>query len=70
MMTALAGGPERGPLVDMYELGSSSSIYAGSPVERLFRDGMVALQHFSFSQTYVEAVGRARFGLEPGLPLF
>jgi hypothetical protein len=26
-------------------LGTSSSVYVGNPVETLFRDGMVALQH-------------------------
>jgi alkylation response protein AidB-like acyl-CoA dehydrogenase len=57
-------------LVAMYELGSSSSIYRGNPVERLFRDGMVALQHANHSAAFFEAAGRVRFGMEPGMPLF
>src|SRR5262249_47267864 len=42
-------------LVAMYELGSSTSIYRGNPVERLFRDGMVALQHANHSAVFFEA---------------
>ncbi|MEV8610719.1 acyl-CoA dehydrogenase family protein [Amycolatopsis sp. NPDC051373] len=57
-------------LVAMYELGSSSSIYDGNPVERQFRDGMVALQHVNHAAGYFEAVGRVRFGMDPGVPLF
>jgi alkylation response protein AidB-like acyl-CoA dehydrogenase len=57
-------------LVDMYELGSSTSVYRGNPVERLFRDGMVALQHANHSLGFLEAAGRVRFGFEPGVPLF
>ncbi|CCK24591.1 acyl-CoA dehydrogenase domain-containing protein [Streptomyces davaonensis JCM 4913] len=57
-------------LVTMYELGGSSSIYRDNPVERLFRDGMVALQHANHSAAFLEAVGRVRFGFDPGVPLF
>jgi alkylation response protein AidB-like acyl-CoA dehydrogenase len=57
-------------LVAMYELGSSTSIYRGNPVERLFRDGMVALQHANHSAVFFEAAGRVRFGFDPGVPLF
>jgi hypothetical protein len=57
-------------LVSMYELGSSTSIYVGNPVERLFRDGMVALQHVNHSAAVLEAAGRVRFGLDPAVPLF
>ncbi|WP_371800420.1 acyl-CoA dehydrogenase family protein (plasmid) [Streptomyces sp. NBC_01707] len=57
-------------LLDMYELGSSSSLYRGNPIERLFRDGMVALQHANHSATLFEAVGRVRFGFAPGRMLF
>lgn len=60
----------RNVLVDMYELGSSSSLYRGNPVERLFRDGMVALQHANHSASLFEAVGRVRFGFAPGRMLF
>ncbi|MBY8876100.1 acyl-CoA dehydrogenase family protein [Actinacidiphila acidipaludis] len=57
-------------LVAMYELGSSSSLYRGNRVERLFRDGMVALQHANHSAGFFEAAGRVRFGIDPGMPLF
>jgi alkylation response protein AidB-like acyl-CoA dehydrogenase len=57
-------------LVAMYELGSSSSLYHGNALERLFRDGMAALQHANHSAAYLEAAGRVRLGFEPGMPLF
>ncbi|MEV0175506.1 acyl-CoA dehydrogenase family protein [Streptomyces sp. NPDC050803] len=57
-------------LVAMHELGGSSSIYRDNPVERLFRDGMVTLQHANHSAPFMEAAGRVRFGFEPGVPLF
>jgi alkylation response protein AidB-like acyl-CoA dehydrogenase len=60
----------RSVLVDMYELGSSTSVYVGNPVERLFRDGMVALQHANHSAALLEAAGRVRLGLDPAVPLF
>jgi hypothetical protein len=67
---AHAGKTSREVLTDMYVLGSSASTVAGGPVERLFRDGMVALQHFSMAESFFEAVGRTRFGLKPGTPIF
>ena len=60
----------REALVAMYELSSSSSLYVGNPIERLFRDGMVALQHANHSAGLLEAAGRVRFGLDPAVPLF
>ncbi|MGW6505588.1 acyl-CoA dehydrogenase family protein [Nonomuraea angiospora] len=60
----------RDVLAAMYELGSSASIYQGNAVERLFRDGMVALQHHNHSAGLFEAAGRVRFGIDPGLPVF
>ncbi|GAA4604377.1 acyl-CoA dehydrogenase [Actinoallomurus liliacearum] len=57
-------------LVAMYELGGSSSVYRGRPVERLFRDGMVALQHANHSAAFFEVAGRVRFGMDPGVALF
>jgi indole-3-acetate monooxygenase len=57
-------------LVAMYELGSSSSLYRGNSLERLFRDGMVALQHANHSAAFFEAAGRVRFGGDPGMSLF
>lgn len=57
-------------LVEMYELGSSSSLYRGNPLERLFRDGMVALQHANHSAALFEDAGRVRFGNAPDRLLF
>jgi indole-3-acetate monooxygenase len=57
-------------LVAMYQLGSSTSLYRDKPVERLFRDGMVALQHANHSAAFFQAAGRVRFGFDPGVPLF
>lgn len=65
-----AAGVCREVLVAMYELGSSSSLYRGNPLERLFRDGMVALQHANHSAAFLEAAGRVRLGRDPGMPLF
>jgi alkylation response protein AidB-like acyl-CoA dehydrogenase len=47
-------------LVTVYTLGSSSSIYRGNALERLFRDGMVALQHANHSAKHFESVGAFR----------
>ncbi|MEU2288361.1 acyl-CoA dehydrogenase family protein [Streptomyces sp. NPDC013178] len=60
----------RDVLVSMYQIGSSTSLYRANPVERLFRDGMAALQHANHSADFLEAAGRVRLGREPGLPLF
>jgi alkylation response protein AidB-like acyl-CoA dehydrogenase len=60
----------RETLVAMYALASSSSIYLGNPLERLFRDGMVTLQHALHSPVFFETAGRIRLGDDPGLPLF
>jgi alkylation response protein AidB-like acyl-CoA dehydrogenase len=60
----------RDTLVAMYELCSSSSLYQRNPLERLFRDGMVALQHANHSAAFFEAAGRVRFGLDHGVGLF
>jgi alkylation response protein AidB-like acyl-CoA dehydrogenase len=60
----------RDALVAMYELGSSSSLYLSNTLERLFRDGMVALQHANHSAAFFEAAGRVRLGQDPGVALF
>jgi alkylation response protein AidB-like acyl-CoA dehydrogenase len=59
----------RRTLVTMYELASSSSLYRGNPLERIFRDGMAALQHANHSAPFLEAAGRVRLGLPDGMPL-
>ena len=60
----------RDVLVDMYELASSSSLYKGDALERRFRDGMAAAQHFNHSAAAFEQAGRVLFGLPPTMPLF
>src|SRR6202045_977007 len=60
----------RQALVAMYEIASSSALSRGNPIERYFRDGMAALQHANQSTQFLEAAGRVRLGLDPGLPLF
>jgi indole-3-acetate monooxygenase len=57
-------------LVSMYELGSSTPLYTGNPLERQFRDGMAALQHINHAANAFEGAGRVRFGLEPNMPFF
>ena len=57
-------------LVSMYELGSSTPLYTGDPLERQFRDGMAALQHINHAANAFEGAGRVRFGLEPNMPFF
>ncbi|NMO55878.1 acyl-CoA dehydrogenase [Actinoplanes sp. TBRC 11911] len=72
LRAAMSHGAQVGreTLVAMYELSSSSALYVGNPIERLFRDGMVALQHANHSAALFEAAGRVRFGLDPAVPLF
>ncbi|MFD5091950.1 acyl-CoA dehydrogenase family protein [Amycolatopsis thailandensis] len=67
---AHAAAVGRDALVAMYRLGSSTSLYRGNALERLYRDGMVALQHVNQAPEFFGGSGRVRLGLEPGLPLF
>jgi alkylation response protein AidB-like acyl-CoA dehydrogenase len=60
----------RESLLTMYELGGSASLYRTNPLERYFRDGMAALQHANLSAKFLEAAGRVRLGMPPGVPLF
>jgi alkylation response protein AidB-like acyl-CoA dehydrogenase len=60
----------REALIAVYQLGSSTSLYLGNAIERLYRDGMVALQHVNQAPEFFGGSGRVRLGLEPGLPLF
>ena len=52
-----------------YLLSSSTGIYTQNPIERLFRDGNVATQHFILSPTHIEIRGRLMLGQEAGTPL-
>ncbi|MFF3564773.1 acyl-CoA dehydrogenase family protein [Streptomyces sp. NPDC002574] len=60
----------RRTLVALYELAGSTPLYRGNRMERLFRDGMAALQHANHSALPMEAAGRVRLGMDPGLGLF
>jgi alkylation response protein AidB-like acyl-CoA dehydrogenase len=62
LLAAMAHAAEvcREVLVTMYSLSSSTSVYRGNVMERLFRDGMVALQHANHSGKHFEAVGAFR----------
>jgi indole-3-acetate monooxygenase len=64
-----AAQASRDALVAMYELASSTALYRTNPIERVFRDGIAALQHANHSAQFLEAAGRVRFGMEPGMPL-
>lgn len=50
-------------------MASSSAIYVTNPIERLVRDGMVALQHMILAPGHVEILGRLTLGLDAGTPL-
>ena len=57
--------------VDMvYTAAGTSSIPAGNPLERAFRDIHTLTQHVNASQAVVEPAGRVLLGLEPDWPLF
>lgn len=57
-----AASVSRAVLTAMHELGSSDSIYLGSRLERLVRDGLVAAQHANHSARHFEEAGRVRLG--------
>jgi indole-3-acetate monooxygenase len=59
----------RDVLTAVYPLASSSALYRGQRLERLFRDGMVAAQHGVLAAAHRETVGRIRLGLDPGTPI-
>jgi alkylation response protein AidB-like acyl-CoA dehydrogenase len=48
----------------MYNAGGGTSIYAGSPLQRCFRDVHVVTQHVMIARATLELVGRILFGLE------
>jgi len=48
----------------MYDAGGGTSIYAGSPLQRCFRDVHVVTQHAMVAPATLELVGRILFGLE------
>jgi alkylation response protein AidB-like acyl-CoA dehydrogenase len=72
LRAAMTHGAEvsRAALLSMYEIASSSALYKTNPLERVFRDGMAALQHANQSAPFLEAAGRVRLGLPNGMPMF
>ena len=64
-----AAQTSREVLQTCYQLSSSTGIYTSNAMERLWRDGNVATQHFVLSPTHAEIVGRLMVGQEAGTPL-
>jgi alkylation response protein AidB-like acyl-CoA dehydrogenase len=54
----------------MYSAAGGSAVYAGSPLERRFRDIHTLAQHASLAPITLEPSGRMLLGLEPGAPFF
>jgi hypothetical protein len=54
----------------MYQVAGGSSVYAKSPLDRIFRDIHTINQHATHQPKVFEAAGRMMLGLEPGMPLF
>lgn len=65
-----AADMSRDVLTRMYVLGSSSSLYIGNRLERVFRDGMVAAQHGLLAAAQLEPAGRILLGLDLGTPIY
>lgn len=57
----------RDALLTAYALASSSALYAGSTVERCFRDGLAAAQHAILSETHLTTYGRVVLGRPAGV---
>lgn len=53
----------------MYTLASSSALYDGQPIERLFRDGSAAVQHGVLHEAHLETYGRVLLGKPAGVPV-
>src|SRR5205085_447390 len=64
-----AGEVARDVVAAMYQLGSSSSVYQGGALERLFRDTNAASQHVLLHTTHYEPAGRVLFGRPAGVPI-
>lgn len=65
-----SGRVSRDVVTAMYELGSSSSLYQGNRLERLFRDTHAAAQHALLQPGHLETAGRLMMGLDPGVFVF
>jgi alkylation response protein AidB-like acyl-CoA dehydrogenase len=64
-----AASVARDVLGTCYELASSTSVFAGTAIERIVRDGRVAAQHMILARTHLDIRGRLMLGLDPGTPL-
>jgi alkylation response protein AidB-like acyl-CoA dehydrogenase len=53
-----------GVTTSMYEAGGGTAIYAGSPLQRCFRDAHTATQHVMVAPATYELVGRILLGLD------
>jgi alkylation response protein AidB-like acyl-CoA dehydrogenase len=53
----------------MQALAGTTGIYAGSPLERYFRDAHTLRNHAFVSESKLESAGQAYLGLEPEFPL-
>lgn len=54
----------------LYQAGGGSSLYAMSPLDRIFRDAHTVHQHITNQPKVFETAGRVLLGLEPGAPGF
>jgi alkylation response protein AidB-like acyl-CoA dehydrogenase len=72
LRAAMTHAPDvsRETLVALYEIAGSAALYRSNLIERIFRDGMAALQHANHSAPFLEAAGRVRLGLDPQMRLF
>lgn len=66
---AHAGLVSRQVLASMYTLASSSALYDGQPIERMFRDGTAAAQHAILHASHLETYGRVCLGRPAGVPV-
>jgi hypothetical protein len=54
----------------MYDIGSTSSIYNTSPLDRGQRDMQVMGRHICAQPMWAEDAGRVIFGLAPKVPMY
>jgi alkylation response protein AidB-like acyl-CoA dehydrogenase len=52
----------------MYQAGGGTSVYATSPLDRIFRDAHVINQHITNSPKVFEVAGQLLLGLDKGVP--
>ena len=65
-----AGATSRRVAGAMYELGSSSSLYRGQRLDRLFRDANAAAQHGLLNPLHLEPAGRILLGVDPAVGVY